>query len=531
MHEWWRDAVLYQIYVRSFADSNGDGIGDLPGVIANLDHLAWLGVDGIWLSPTFPSPNDDWGYDVADYFGVHPDLGTQDDLDALIAAADAIGIKVLLDLVPNHTSTAHPWFQDACSSRAAAHRDWYVWADSNPDGGPPNNWVSSFSGSAWTLDPSPAPGEPAQFYLNNFLDSQADLNWWNTDVRAEFDRILRHWFDRGVSGFRIDVAHMIVKDAELRDNPPADADAPILDQLRGQVPVYNSNRPEVHEVHRHWRNIADDYEPSRLLLGETFVGRLDQVISYYGANDELGLAFNVPFLQEPFDAPTLCALVEETERLLPRGCTAVWTGSNHDMSRGPTRWAEGNADAFRCALVMLLTLRGSAVLYYGDEIGLPDTDVPDDRLLDPVTIRLDRLIDRDAARTPMPWSAGPDGGFTVKGVEPWLPFGDVNRCNVADQRADPSSTLHLARDLLALRKAQADLRTGAYETVVCQGSTWAWRRGDSVLVALNLGNEPTAIDGVEGSILVATDRGRDGESVAGTLALGAYEAVVVSGTF
>ncbi len=528
MHEWWRDAVLYQIYVRSFADSNGDGIGDLPGVTAHLDHLAWLGVDGIWLSPTFPSPNDDWGYDVADYFGVHPDLGTQEDLDGLIAAADAVGIKVLLDLVPNHTSVEHPWFQDARSSRAARHRDWYVWADPSADGGPPNNWVSSFSGSAWTLDPSPASGEPAQYYLHNFLESQADLNWWSAEVRDEFDLILRHWFDRGVSGFRIDVAHMIVKDAEMRDNPPATDRDPLLDQLRGQVPVYNSNRPEVHDVHRHWRTIADGYEPSRLLLGETFVGHLEEVISYYGANDELGLAFNIPFLREPFDAPTLCVIVEETERLLPPDCTAVWTGSNHDMSRGPTRWCDGNEDAFRCALVMLLTLRGSAVLYYGDEIGLPDTNVPDDRLLDPVTVRLHRLIDRDAARTPMPWSDASGGGFTVDGVEPWLPFGDIAACNVAAQRDDPHSTLQLTRDLLALRKEHPSLRTGAYQTVVCEGATWAWRRGDDLLVALNLGDEPTSVDGAEGSILLGTDRRRDGAAVTGVAHLGAYEGVVVS---
>ena len=530
MHEWWRAAVLYQIYVRSFADSNGDGIGDLPGVIAHLDHLSWLGVDGIWLSPTFPSPNADWGYDVADYFGVHPDLGTQDDLDALIAAGDERGIRVLLDLVPNHTSIAHPWFQDSRSSRTSQYRDWYVWADPAPDGGPPNNWVSSFSGSAWTLDESPAPGEPAQYYLHNFLDSQADLNWWNRAVRDEFDRNLRHWFDRGVAGFRIDVAHMIIKDADLRDNPPATDDDFLLDRLRGQVPVYNSNRPEVHDVHRHWRTIAEGYDPSKLLLGETFVGGLEEVIPYYGANDELGLAFNIPFLQAPFETATLCALVEETERLLRDDCTPVWTGSNHDVSRGPTRWAGGNTDAFRCALVMLLTLRGSAVLYYGDEIGLPDTDVPDARLLDAVTIRLHRLIDRDAARTPMPWTAGAGAGFTVAGAEPWLPFGDVAACNVADQRDDPDSTLHLTRDLLSLRKERADLRTGAYRTRVCEGSVWAWQRGNDVLVALNLGPKVASIDDVEGSILLGTDRGRDGARVTGVLTLGAYEGVVLSRT-
>ncbi len=369
--EWWEGAVCYQIYPRSFADSDGDGIGDLAGITAHLDHLEWLGIDAIWLSPTFPSPNADWGYDVADYFGVHPDLGTSADLDELIAAARTRGIRILLDLVPNHTSIEHPWFVDSRSSRDAEHRDWYVWADPAADGGPPNNWVSSFMGKAWTLDEA-----TGQMYLTNFLPEQADLNWWNDDVRDAFDAILRFWFDRGVAGFRIDVAHMIVKDRDLRDNPPASADDPLLAQLRGQRAVYNSNRPEVHDVHRHWRRIADEYDPPRLLVGETFVDSVEELIPFYGEGDELGLAFNIPFLQAPFDASTLRALVETTESLVPDGCAPVWTGSNHDVSRLPTRWAAGNDAATRCALMMLLTLRGTAFLYYGDELGMPDTDVP-----------------------------------------------------------------------------------------------------------------------------------------------------------
>jgi len=292
MPDWWRGAVCYQIYPRSFADSNADGQGDLTGVVAHLDHLEWLGIDAIWLSPTFPSPNADWGYDVADYYGVHPDFGTLADLERLIAEADGRGIRVLLDLVPNHTSTEHPWFLDARSSRDSRHRDWYVWADPKPDGSPPNNWVSAFLGPAWTFDEA-----TGQSYLTNFLPEQADLNWWNDEVRDEFDRILRYWFDRGVAGFRVDVAHMIVKDRELRDNPPATDADPLLARLRGQVSLYNSNRPEVHGVHQRWRRIADDYDPTRLLVGETFVETLEDVISYYGRGDELGLAFSIPFMQ------------------------------------------------------------------------------------------------------------------------------------------------------------------------------------------------------------------------------------------
>jgi len=524
---WWHDAVCYQIYPRSFADSNGDGIGDLPGITAHLDHLEWLGVDVLWISPTFPSPNADWGYDVADYLGVHPDLGTLADLDALLAEADRRRIKVLLDLVPNHTSIEHPWFVDARSSRAATHRDWYVWADPGADGGPPNNWVSQFAGSAWELDPTPAPGEAPQMFLHNFLDSQADLNWWNEDVRGAFDEIFRFWFDRGVAGFRIDVAHMIVKDRELRDNPPATEADGILDQLRGQVALYNSNRPEVHDVHRRWRSIAESYDPPRLLVGETFVDRIAQVVPYYGAGDELGLAFNIPFLTTAFDVGALRAAVAETEATIPPGCAPVWTGSSHDVSRLPTRWAHGDRDATRAALMMLLTLRGAAFLYYGDELKMPDTDVPVDRMRDPVTIAMHAVVNRDAARTPMPWAPRPGAGFTDDGVEPWLPFGVVEACNVADQVVDADSTLHFTRDLIALRRSLPGLRDGAYEELPTSGALWAWQRGAAVVVALNLGDAPGALDGVAGTIRIGTSRGRDGERIKGTIVLGPWEGVVL----
>jgi alpha-glucosidase len=522
MRAWWDGAICYQIYPRSFADSNGDGIGDLPGITAHLDHLAWLGIDAVWISPTFPSPNADWGYDVSDYLGVHADLGTPADLDALVRAARDRGIAVLLDLVPNHTSTQHPWFVDARTSRTAAHRDWYVWADPKPDGAPPNNWVSSFFGPAWSLD-----DRTGQMYLHNFLTEQADLDWWNDAVRDEFDRILRYWFDRGVAGFRIDVAHMIVKDRALRDNPPAGPDDDVLAQLRGQVARYSSNRPEVHDVHRRWRRIADEYDPPRLLVGETFVDRLEDVFPFYGQGDELGLAFNIPFLQAPFEAPVLPRLVDATEGLIPDGCTPVWTGSNHDVSRLATRWAAGSTDATRCALLMLLTLRGTAFLYYGDELGMPDTDVPRDRLLDPVSIRFAPAHNRDAARTPMPWSGGDGAGFTTPGVEPWLPFGDVGACNVADQRADPASTLHLVKDLIALRRENRDLRDGDYRRIALDDGLWAWRRGASVVVALNLADSPATLDGVRGTIRVGTGRARDGETVDGALRIGPWEGVLL----
>jgi alpha-glucosidase len=521
---WWKDGVHYQVYPRSFADSDGDGVGDLRGIIEHLDHLAWLGIDGVWLSPITLSPDADWGYDVADYTAVQPGLGTLADVDELIAEADRRGLKIILDLVPNHTSIEHRWFVESRASRANPKRDWYVWADPKPDGSPPNNWLSTFGGPAWTLDEM-----TGQYYLHNFTAEQPDLNWWNEAVRDEFDRILRFWFDRGVAGFRIDVAHVIVKDRELRDNPPVTADDHWMHRLLGQKPVYTQCRPEVHEVHRRFRSVADSYDPPRMLVGETFVFDVPTVASFYGAGDELNLAFNIPFLHTPFEAKALRTVVEETEAEVPPGSWPVWTAGNHDLSRFPTRWGEGDSAKARCALMMILTLRGAAFLYYGDEIGMPDTDVPKERLRDPVGIRFYPLAGRDPERTPMHWSAAPGGGFTSDpSVEPWLPYGDFASCNVEDQRRDPDSMLALCRDLIGLRDAVPELRGGDYATIdSTPEGMWAWRRGDRVVVALNLAYEPARLDDVTGLLRICTRRERDGEGVEGALELGPWEGAVV----
>jgi len=518
---WWREGVLYQIYPRSFADSNGDGVGDLPGIVDRLDHLAWLGVDGIWVNPITVSPNADWGYDVADYCAVDPSLGTIDDLDRLVAEAAQRKIEVLLDLVPNHTSIEHPWFVDARSSRTSAKRDWYVWADPGADGSPPNNWLSSFGGPAWTLD-----DKTGQYYLHNFLSTQPDLNWWNDDVRDEFDRILRFWFDRGVAGFRIDVVHMVVKDRELRDNPPTTPDDHPFLRRFGQVPVYNACRPEVHDVIRRWRAVAESYDPPRILVGETHVFSPQVLASFYGQGDELNLGFNFLVLHAPLDAGRLRGIVEATYGAFPADAWPVWTGGNHDVRRFPTRWAHGDERRARCALMMLLTLRGTAFLYYGDELGLPETPVPQERVLDPVGVRFPGY-GRDPERTPMPWSPGPGAGFTNAGVEPWVPFGDVAACNVEDQRRDPHSTLSLCRDLIGLRAAVPDLRAGTYASIPAPDGVWAWRRGDRIVVALNLSDEPAVLDGVTGLVRIGTNRERDGERARGRLELAPSDGVVV----
>jgi alpha-glucosidase len=533
---WWRDGVLYQIYPRSFADSNGDGIGDLVGVRERLDHLQWLGVAGIWLNPTMPSPNDDWGYDVADYCDVHPDLGTLADLDALIAAARERGIGVLLDLVPNHTSDRHPWFQDALSGRESRHRDYYVWAPPGPDGGAPNNWVSNFGGSAWTFH------EPTgEYYLNQFLPTQPDLNWWNEEVREHFDDILRFWFGRGVAGFRIDACHTIVKDRELRDDPPVTPEDHRELQHRTVKPVYSANRPELHDVLRRWRAVADahtsspDSNPSGaegetpILVGETYVLELDELMPYYGTGrDELHLAFNFLFVHADFDAAQLRDIVEGVEAGLPPDAWAVYTGSNHDVGRLASRWAGGDERRARAALLILLTLRGTPFLYYGDEIALPDVPQDAEKALDPVARRTgDPSRNRDVCRTPMPWTAAPGGGFTTPAATPWLPFGDLAAHNVAAQREDPDSTLHLVRDLIALRRATRDLSAGSYASLDAPDGAWAYRRGDGFAVAVNLSDAAARVRLPAGRVAIGSDRRRDGEAVDGAIDLAPWDGVVV----
>ena len=501
---WWQRAVIYQVYPRSYADANGDGIGDLPGLISRLDHLAWLGVDAVWLSPTFPSPNADWGYDVSDYLGVHPELGSLADIDRLIAEAGRRGLRVLLDLVPNHTSDVHPWFRDL------SRRDWYVWADPKPSGGPPNNWVSAFGGSAWTLDPG-----SGKYYLHNFLSGQPDLDWWNEEVRDAFDAILRFWFERGVAGFRIDVAHALIKDRLLRDNPRARPGDPPSWLRLGQRPIYNTGRTEAVEVHRRWRRVATAYEPEKLLLGETYLDTVERLLPYV-VPDGLHLCMNVAFLHATFAAEELASVVARTERLLPPAATPVWHASSHDDGRLATRWCGGDEDAARCALLALLSLRGACILYQGDEIALEDVSVPAERRRD--------LAGRDPGRTPMVWSDEDGAGFTAPGIEPWLPIGSRER-NVAGQRDDPGSTLNLARDLIALRRNLPLI--GAYEPVPAPPGVWAFRRGDA-LVALNLGERHARLGPIDGSILLATDRARDGERLDGSLDLRPREAIVAA---
>jgi alpha-glucosidase len=521
---WWREGVIYQIYPRSFQDSNGDGNGDLRGIIDRLDYLQWLGIDAIWLNPITVSPDADMGYDVADYCGVQPSFGDLGTVDALIAQAAKRGIKIVLDIVPNHSSDQHLWFIDSRSARGSRHRDWYVWADPRPDGSPPNNWLSVFGGPAWTLDTA-----TGQYYLHNFLAEQPDLNWWNPAVRDAFDDIYRFWFDRGVAGFRIDVAHGIVKDRELRDNPVATADDPPGVRAHGQRTVYNMERPEVHDVLRRWRALANTYDPPRILLGETYVLDVRTMGRFYGTGDELHLAFNFTFIHAPFEARALADVVAESERVIPDVGWPVWTVSNHDVSRVMTRWAKGDERKLRGALMSLLTLRGTPVLYYGDELGMPDTPIRREEVQDPLGKGdWPEPRGRDPERTPMPWSDEHGAGFTGAGVRPWLPIGETAGRNVADQRRDPASTLSFTRDLIAVRRLRSDLRHGAYRPLPSPSGTWAWQRGGGTTIALNLSGDALRIPGITGRILIGTTRSRDGERIDGALSLGPWEGAVCS---
>ena len=513
---WWRDAVAYQIYPRSFADSNGDGIGDLRGILSRLPYLEWLGIDAIWLNPTMPSPNVDWGYDVADYTGVHPELGTLADLDELTAEAQRRGIRVLLDLVPNHTSDRHPWFEDSRSSRDSAHRDWYVWADGKGDGVPPNNWVGPFGGRSWTYDE-----RTEQWYMHNFSSAQPDLNWWNEEVRDAFDDVLRFWFDRGIDGFRIDVTNALIKDAELRDNPDPVPDDDPWAKRYGQPAVYNANRPEVHDIYRRWRRVAEEYEPARLFVGEVWVWDPAGWAAYFGdAKDELQLLFHFRVLDAPFDLG-LRDVVRDIEAALPEGGLPALAGSNHDVVRFPTRWCDGDEARIRLALLALLTLRGTPFVYYGDEIGMQNAHVPDERVRDVAS------PSRDPARTPMQWADAPGAGFTDPGIEPWLPFGDLSRSNVEAQREDADSILRFCRDVIAFRRESDDLRRGNYRELPAPDGVWAWRRGERTTVAINFGAEDAVLSDCGGVIALSTDRRRNGERAEDGVRLRPQEGVIV----
>jgi alpha-glucosidase len=505
---WWQRAVFYQIYPRSFASGGRRPTGDLAGIEQHLDHIDWLGVDAVWLSPFYPSPMADFGYDVSDHCDVDPLFGDLATFDRLLAACHARGLKLLVDLVPNHTSDQHAWFRAARSSRDDPRRDWYVWRDGVP-GTPPNNWVAAFTGGpAWTWDEA-----TGQWYLHQFLAEQPDLNWANPEVVEAVHGIMRFWLDRGVDGFRIDVAHGIGKDPALPDDPPESAGMP-HSALNDTV--------ETHELLRGMRKVVDAYPGDRLILGEVFLLSTERVATYYGNGDELHLSFNFPPLFAPWDAGRWRRQIDDaTHHIVDRfHGWPTWVLSNHDNVRHRTRYGGAESRA-RAAVFLLLGLAGSPVLYAGEELGLEDAVIPEERRVDPGG--------RDGCRAPIPWDGTRDHGWGVEDAWlPWPPEADAR--NVAALRDDTGSVLHLYRRLLAARRATTALQAGAFERLEAvehaAPGVVAWRRWDdagAVVVVVNMGED--ALVDVEGTVLVASDGVAEGEPFGGVL--GADRAVLI----
>ncbi len=521
---WWQDAVFYQIYPRSFADANGDGIGDLDGITAHLDYLndeatgsgTSLGVDAIWLSPINPSPLKDWGYDVSDYCDVHPDLGTLASFDRLIAEAHRRGIHIVLDLVPNHTSDQHRWFLESRTSRTSTKRDWYIWRRGR-DGNPPNNWKSTFGGSAWEFDA--ASGE---WYLHSFLREQPDLNFRNREVVAAMHDVIRFWLDRGVDGFRVDVIAQMIKDAQFRDNieVPAGQQLSQLERLAYEQ-RYSSDQPEVHDIIRGFRLVLDGYR-DRMMVGEVWPREQRSLADYLRA-DELQQAFNFRFLFSPWQASAFRSRIEEVEAILGAEAWPTYTLSNHDFPRHFTRYGAENTEArARLAAVLLLTMRGTPFIYYGEEIGMRDVAIPADRKRDPVG--------RDGCRTPMQWNPSRNGGFTTAS-RAWLPIGDYHDINVARELGDESSMLALYRRMIHLRKTNRALSEGTYRSEAkAPDDCLIFHRESAtkhVMVALNFADAPRRIVVPRASIRLSTDSTHGNESISGDLELGPNEALIL----
>ena len=517
MDSWWTHAVIYQIYPRSFMDANGDGIGDLAGIRARLDYLAWLGVDAIWLSPIYPSPMADFGYDVADYTDVDPQYGTLAEFDALLRDAHARQIRVLLDFVPNHTSDRHPWFVESRSSRDNPKRDWYIWQDA-----PSNNWLSNFGGSAWQWDKA-----TGQYYYHAFLKEQPDLNWRNPRVEAAMFDVLRFWLARGVDGFRVDVLWHLIKDEQFRDNPPNPAYRPGMSPYRSLLATFSADRPEIHVLVMRMRRVLAEFG-DRLLLGEIYLP-IERLVTYYGPEGPAAhVPFNFQLIQLPWAATAIGVAVEAYERALPGGAAPAWVLGNHDKPRVARRLGTGQA---RVAAMLLLTLRGTPTIYNGDELGLVGVMRPASESLDPKGRTLPGFS-RDAERTPMQWDASANAGFTTGGA--WLPVQpDFARVNVAVERDDPRSMLSLHRQLLQLRRTDVALARGIYtsgrrhDCVMAFGREFAEQRR---VVALNFSSDAQRVvleGGAAGRVLLSTHLDRS-DAVSGEVLLRPDEGVIVA---
>lgn len=523
---WWQDGVIYQVYPRSFQDSNGDGVGDLQGILSRLDYLADLGVKAVWVSPFYPSPMADFGYDVADYTGVDPLFGTLADFDALLAGAHARGLKLILDFVPNHSSDQHPWFLESRSSRINSKRDWYLWRDAGPDGALPNNWLSNFGGPAWTWDRT-----TEQFYYHSFLKQQPDLNWRNPEVRAAMYAAMRFWLDRGVDGFRMDVLWLLVKDDEYRSNP-RNASYSGGNEFWAIEALYTADWPETREIVREMRALLNSYS-ERVLIGEIYLP-IERLVAYYGDSkpgapelDGAQMPFNFHLILTGWDAEKIAALIRSYEAALPPGAWPNWVLGNHDQKRLASRIGAGQA---RVAAMLLLTVRGTPTMYYGDELEMLDARISPAEVVDPAEKNQPGLgLGRDPERSPMLWDNRENAGFTSPGAKTWLPLvWDWPKFTVETQSYDARSSLALYLRLLSLRRDHEALHAGAISDIRSSEGVLSFVRGDAAFeVHLNLIDEVRWVECRAGRVVLSTLMDGEGAVIRGGVSLRGDEGLLV----
>lgn len=522
---WWQTGIIYQIYPRSFQDSNGDGVGDLRGILQHLDYLQWLGITAIWISPIYPSPMADFGYDISDYKGIHPLFGTMEDFDELLRQAHDKGIKVLLDLVPNHTSNQHPWFIESRSSRDNPKRDWYIWKDRREDGSPPNNWLSVFGGSAWEWDEA-----THQYYYHAFLKEQPDLNWRNPEVQSAMLDVMRFWLDKGVDGFRVDVMWHMIKDEQFRDNPVNPNYHAHMATYEQLLPVYSTDQPEVHGIVQKMRKVLDEFD-DRMMIGEIYLP-IHKLITYYGPqNNGAHLPFNFMLLSLDWKAQLIAAAIAEYEGALPQSAWPNWVLGNHDQPRITSRVGLQQS---RLAAMLLLTLRGTPTIYYGEELGMRDVPIPFNEVQDPQGLNMpDKNLSRDPSRTPMQWNNGEYAGFSTH--QPWLRLASTyKRVNVELQKDDRYSHLHLYKHLITLRQQEPSLMYGDYKPVYADHQALAYIRqapGEKAfLIVLNLSHGPCYIKvehiKIHGTVILSTARELEGTAITETIQLEGDEGVI-----
>lgn len=526
-YHWWQYGIIYQIYPRSFQDSNGDGVGDLQGIISRLDYLKWLGVNAIWISPIYPSPMADFGYDISDYKNIHQLFGDLNDFDQLVKEAHQRDLKVILDFVPNHTSDQHPWFLESRSSKDNPKRDWYIWKDPAPDGGLPNNWLAAFGGPAWEFDE-----KTGQYYYHAFLNEQPDLNWRNPEVQKHMMETLRFWLDKGVDGFRVDVMWHMIKDEKFRDNPPNPDYQTHMATVEQVLPLFSTDQPEVHDIVHMMRKLLDSYD-DRMMIGEIYLP-IHKLVAYYG-DDKRGahLPFNFQLVTLPWNATSISVAVAEYERALPEHGWPNWVLGNHDQPRIASRVG---AEQARIAAMLLLTLRGTPTVYYADELGMKDVPIPMEEICDPQGLNMpDKNLSRDPARTPMQWDDSVNAGFSTS--KPWLRISrKYKTVNVSSLKSDDESMLTLYRKLISLRQREPSLMVGKYVPVFSDNQMMAFIREEkgyqAFLIILNFTHRPCYFrqhqTRYSGKIVIATAPELENTNVEGNISLSGDEGIVIA---